>query len=127
MLQKRTVPFKQQLISGHQITSCLYPCYTLLSEFLGRFQGWGAGDFGQLGDNRATSSDRPVHVRGGWFLWFSQWPMANGRLCNLNTSGVTIKLGHATKITGVIDNIYIYNVFRNQETMVFIDFPFNQF
>jgi hypothetical protein len=36
-----------------------------------------------------------------------QWPMANGRLCNLNTSGVTIKLGHATKITGVIDNIYI--------------------
>lgn len=25
---------------------------------------WGAGDFGQLGDNRATSSDRPVHVRG---------------------------------------------------------------
>ena len=55
--------------------------------------------------------------------------MANGRLCNLNTSGVTIKLGHATKITGVIDNIYIYiyNVFRNQETMVFIDFPFNQF
>ena len=27
-------------------------------------RGWGAGDFGQLGDNRAMSSDRPVHVRG---------------------------------------------------------------
>lgn len=78
MRQKRTVPFKQQLTSGlseNQITSCVYPCYTLLSDFLGRFQGWGAGEFGQLGDNRATSSDRPVHVRGDWFLWFSQWPM----------------------------------------------------
>eukprot|EP00435_Cladocopium_sp_Y103_P050981 s54_g15.t1 len=35
-----------------------------LQQASGRVVCWGAGDFGQLGDNRATSSDRPVPVRG---------------------------------------------------------------
>ena len=85
--QNRTCPFQQRLISGFYSKNksqflqpenlFSYPCYPLLSDFLRRFQGWGAGDFGQLGDNRATSSDCPVHVRGGGysrvFLWFNQW------------------------------------------------------